>query len=125
MSIAKRLAMRIFGCGKDKVWLDPQKLKEISQAKTGVEIRNLISKGYIVRKWNPSEKLPRYYDHVYKFQKKHTSFQNIRNPTPKGFPDHYGYWKQRSALRKLAKDDKTVSENISSEKTDHLPSNAL
>jgi|SRR3989338_8005762 len=45
----RRLAADIMKCGSDKIWMDPAKLNEISQAITRADIRRLVQKGYIKR----------------------------------------------------------------------------
>ncbi|TRX91958.1 hypothetical protein FHL15_007055 [Xylaria flabelliformis] len=46
----KRLASAVIGCGKRKVWLDPNEVSEISNANSRQTIRKLVSDGLIIRK---------------------------------------------------------------------------
>lgn len=46
----KRLAADIMSCGKNKVWLDPNELSEISNANSRQTIRKLMSDGLIIKK---------------------------------------------------------------------------
>ncbi|KAI1749569.1 ribosomal protein L19/L19e domain-containing protein [Xylaria castorea] len=46
----KRLAASVIGCGKRKVWLDPNEVSEISNANSRQTIRKLVSDGLIIRK---------------------------------------------------------------------------
>jgi len=46
----KRLAASVIGCGKRKVWLDPNEMNEISNANSRQTIRKLVSDGLIIRK---------------------------------------------------------------------------
>ncbi|GBB86859.1 hypothetical protein RclHR1_01330013 [Rhizophagus clarus] len=46
----KRLASNVLGCGKRKVWLDPNEVSEISNANSRQDIRKLIKDGLIIRK---------------------------------------------------------------------------
>ncbi|KAF4342709.1 translational activator GCN1 [Fusarium beomiforme] len=46
----KRLASSVIGCGKRKIWLDPNEQSEISNANSRQTIRKLISDGLIIRK---------------------------------------------------------------------------
>ncbi|KAI1811391.1 60S ribosomal protein L19 [Poronia punctata] len=46
----KRLAASVIGCGKRKVWLDPNEISEISNANSRQTIRKLVSDGLIIRK---------------------------------------------------------------------------
>jgi large subunit ribosomal protein L19e len=47
LRLQKKLAAKVLKVGKDKVWLDPTKIKEIKEAITKADIRRLILKGYI------------------------------------------------------------------------------
>ncbi|CAG8466345.1 7884_t:CDS:2, partial [Funneliformis mosseae] len=46
----KRLASSVLGCGKRKVWLDPNEVNEISNANSRQDIRKLIKDGLIIKK---------------------------------------------------------------------------
>lgn len=46
----KRLASAVAGCGKRKIWLDPNEVNEISNANSRATVRKLISDGLIIRK---------------------------------------------------------------------------
>ncbi|CAB4420192.1 unnamed protein product [Rhizophagus irregularis] len=46
----KRLASSVLGCGKRKVWLDPNEVSEISNANSRQDVRKLIKDGLIIRK---------------------------------------------------------------------------
>ncbi|RLJ03394.1 MAG: 50S ribosomal protein L19e [Candidatus Aenigmatarchaeota archaeon] len=46
----RRMAAEILKCGHDKVWMDPSRLEDISQAITKEDIRNLIREGAITKK---------------------------------------------------------------------------
>jgi large subunit ribosomal protein L19e len=46
----KRLASTVLGCGKRKVWLDPNEQTEISNANSRQNIRKLYADGLIVKK---------------------------------------------------------------------------
>ncbi|KAJ5088078.1 hypothetical protein N7456_011694 [Penicillium angulare] len=46
----KRLAASVVGCGKRKIWLDPNEMNEISNANSRQTIRKLVSDGLIIRK---------------------------------------------------------------------------
>ncbi|TKA23132.1 hypothetical protein B0A50_07162 [Salinomyces thailandicus] len=46
----KRLAASVAGCGKRKVWLDPNEVNEISNANSRQTVRKLISDGLIIKK---------------------------------------------------------------------------
>ncbi|KAJ9156654.1 Ribosomal protein L19 [Pleurostoma richardsiae] len=46
----KRLAADVLSCGKNKIWLDPNEVNEISNANSRQTIRKLVSDGLIIRK---------------------------------------------------------------------------
>src|SRR5271163_1116725 len=46
----KRLAASVVGCGKRKIWLDPNEVNEISNANSRQTIRKLVSDGLIIHK---------------------------------------------------------------------------
>ena len=46
----KRLAASVVGCGKRKIWLDPNEMSEISNANSRQTIRKLVKDGLIIRK---------------------------------------------------------------------------
>jgi len=50
LKLQKRLASSVLGCGKKKVWLDPNEINEISMANSRKSIRKLVSDGFIIRK---------------------------------------------------------------------------
>ncbi|WNY24048.1 hypothetical protein MmiHf6_13730 [Methanimicrococcus hongohii] len=46
----RRMASQVLDCGSDRVWLDPARMEEISQAITREDIRGLIADGAIKAK---------------------------------------------------------------------------
>ena len=50
MKLQKRLAASVLKCGKNKVWLDPNEVAEISLANSRANIRKLIRNGLVFRK---------------------------------------------------------------------------
>ena len=46
----KRLASSVLGCGKRRIWLDPNEISEISNANSRQTIRKLFDDGLIIRK---------------------------------------------------------------------------
>ena len=47
VSSQKQIASKILKCGKNRVWINPRKVKEVEGAITTDDVRNLISQGYI------------------------------------------------------------------------------
>ncbi len=47
VSFQRRLAAEVLGVGVHRVWVDPNHIKEVAQAMTKDDIRELIKKGYI------------------------------------------------------------------------------
>jgi len=52
LRLQKRLAASVLGCGKRKVWLDPNEVNEIANANSRQNFRKLIKDGYVIRKPN-------------------------------------------------------------------------
>ncbi|WKY17108.1 hypothetical protein Q1695_001601 [Nippostrongylus brasiliensis] len=50
LRLQKRLAASVLKCGKNKIWLDPNEVSEISNANSRHNIRRLIKDGLIIRK---------------------------------------------------------------------------
>jgi large subunit ribosomal protein L19e len=50
LKLQARLASDILGCGRGRVWLDPNEAGDISQANSRKSIRKLIKEGYIFKK---------------------------------------------------------------------------
>jgi len=50
LKLQKRLAASVLGCGKKKVWLDPNEINEISMANSRKNIRKLVKDGFVIRK---------------------------------------------------------------------------
>jgi len=43
----RRLAAAVLGCGKNRVWINPEKLSDVQNAMSREDIRNLIGEGVI------------------------------------------------------------------------------
>lgn len=50
LKLQKLLAASVLKCGKGKVWLDPNKVNEISMANSRQNIRKLVKDGFVIRK---------------------------------------------------------------------------
>lgn len=50
LRLQKRLAASVLGCGKNKIWLDPNEINEISLANSRQNIRKLADDGFIIKK---------------------------------------------------------------------------
>eukprot|EP01122_Echinamoeba_exundans_P004743 TRINITY_DN14986_c1_g1_i1.p1 TRINITY_DN14986_c1_g1~~TRINITY_DN14986_c1_g1_i1.p1 ORF type:complete len:247 (+),score=102.49 TRINITY_DN14986_c1_g1_i1:65-805(+) len=50
LRLQKRLAASVLKCGKNKVWLDPNEINEISMANSRQNIRKLVKDGLVIRK---------------------------------------------------------------------------
>lgn len=57
-NLQRRLAAKILKVGQTKVWMDPSKVKDISQAITRADVRRLILKNY-VKKLSSKVKMPK------------------------------------------------------------------
>lgn len=49
LKLQKRLAASVLGCGKRKVWLDPNEISEIKNANSRQNFRKLIKDGYVMK----------------------------------------------------------------------------
>jgi len=47
LSLQKRLASEILSVGKDRIWIDPNKIQDVSKALSRSDILDLIDKGII------------------------------------------------------------------------------
>jgi len=50
LKLQARLAMDILGCGRKRVWLDPNEAQEIANATSRKSVRKLIKKGWVMKK---------------------------------------------------------------------------
>lgn len=50
LRLQKRLASSVLKCGRNKVWLDPNEVSEISNANSRQAVRRLIKDGLVIRK---------------------------------------------------------------------------
>jgi len=50
LKLQKRLAADILGCGKGRVWIDPNEINEVHMANSRANVRKLIKDGIIIRK---------------------------------------------------------------------------
>ncbi len=48
-SVQRRIAAKILKCGANRVWIDPQKLKDVSEAITRDDVRKLIKSGAVIK----------------------------------------------------------------------------
>ena len=50
LKLQARLAMDILGCGRKRVWLDPNEAQEIANATSRKAVRKLVKKGWVMKK---------------------------------------------------------------------------
>jgi len=50
LKLQKRLAASVLGCGKRKVWIDPNETSEVTMANSRQNIRKLVKDGFIIKK---------------------------------------------------------------------------
>ena len=50
LKLQARLAMDILGCGRKRVWLDPNEAQEIANATSRKSVRKLVKKGWVMKK---------------------------------------------------------------------------
>jgi large subunit ribosomal protein L19e len=49
LRLQKRLAASIMGCGKRRIWLDPNEISEISNANSRANVKKLIKNNVIIK----------------------------------------------------------------------------
>jgi len=52
LKVQKRLAASVLGCGRKKVWMDPNEINELSLANSRKHIRKLVKDGFIIKRLN-------------------------------------------------------------------------
>ncbi|RKO95564.1 ribosomal protein L19/L19e, partial [Caulochytrium protostelioides] len=50
LTFQKRIAASVLGCGKRKVWLDPNEMPQVATAKSRADVRKFIKTGLITKK---------------------------------------------------------------------------
>jgi large subunit ribosomal protein L19e len=113
LSAQKRMAADVLDCGKNKVWLDPDRQGDIADAITREEVRELVDEGVIQAEEPDGNSRGRARERQEKRSYGHQKGQGSRKGTAGGRENEKEQWKssiraQRRKLREL-RDDGTLS----------------
>jgi len=93
LKLQKRLAANVLKCGKNRTWLDPNEINEITMANSRQNIRKLIKNGLIIKKPTATHSRSRVRERmVAKRLGRHTGFgkrrgtREARTPTSTFYP---------------------------------------
>ena len=98
----KALAAKVLGCGKRKIWLDPNETTEISNANSRQNIRKLFADGLIVRK--PTVMHSRFRvreNHAAKRKGRHTGTGKRKGTAEARMPSSVVWMRRQRVLRRL------------------------
>jgi len=102
MGLQKRLAATVLGCGKRKVWLDPNEASEIKNANSRANMRKLVKDGYVIRKPNAIHSRARTNERLAAKRKgRHTGFGKRRGTREARFPSKVIWVRRMRVLRRL------------------------
>ncbi|OZJ04397.1 hypothetical protein BZG36_02416 [Bifiguratus adelaidae] len=100
----KRLAASVLGCGKRKIWLDPNEASEISNANSRQNIRKLVKDGLIIRKPQISQSRFRVRERAAaKRVGRHTGFGKRKGTADARMPQQVLWMRRMRVLRRLLK----------------------
>ncbi|CAD2098815.1 60S ribosomal protein L19, putative [Plasmodium vinckei] len=104
LKLQKRLAASVLKCGKNKIWMDPNEINEISLANSRFSIRKLYKEGLILKK--PPKVYSRARVRLYKLAKRKGRHMGIgkRRGTKNARTNTKTLWiKRQRVLRRLLK----------------------
>ena len=102
LKLQKRLAASVLGCGKRKVWLDPNESNEIHSANSRKNFRKLIKDGYVIRKPNAIHSRFRVNTtHAAKRKGRHTGYGKRKGTREARFPSKIIWMRRMRVLRRL------------------------
>ncbi|CAG9478000.1 60S ribosomal protein L19, putative [Plasmodium vivax] len=104
LKLQKRLAASVLKCGKNKIWMDPNEISEISLANSRFSIRKLYKEGLILKK--PQKVHSRARVRLYKLAKRKGRHMGIgkRRGTKNARTNQKTLWiKRQRVLRRLLK----------------------
>jgi len=102
LKLQKRLAASVLGCGKRKVWLDPNETNEIHNANSRKNFRKLIKDGYVIRKPNAIHSRFRVNErHEAKRKGRHTGYGKRKGTREARFPSKIIWMRRMRVLRRL------------------------
>lgn len=104
LKLQKRLSASVLGCGRRKVWLDPNEINEIHNANSRSNIRKLIKDGYIICKPNAIHSRFRVNRRALaKSKGRHTGYGKRRGTREARFPTKIMWIRRMRVLRRLLK----------------------
>lgn len=102
LKFQKRLAASVLGCGKKKVWLDPNETGEISQANSRQNIRKLVKDCLITKKHNVIHSKARHQRHMAaKAKGRHTGYGRRKGTMNARMPFKVLWMRRQRVLRRL------------------------
>ncbi|ODV90709.1 hypothetical protein CANCADRAFT_2438 [Tortispora caseinolytica NRRL Y-17796] len=102
MRTQKRLAAAVLGCGKRKIWLDPNETTEIGSANSRQTIRKLFANGLIIRKPPTVHSKSRTRAlHEAKRAGRHTGFGKRKGTANARMPEQVVWMRRQRVLRRL------------------------
>jgi len=102
LKLQKRLAASVLGCGKRKVWLDPNEVNEIHNANSRQNFRKLIKDGYVIKKPAAIHSRARVNKRLAaKRLGRHTGFGKRRGTRDARFPSKVIWLRRMRVLRRL------------------------
>lgn len=107
----RKLAAKILKCGKNRVWINPNNLEEISKAITKYDIRELIAEGLIKKKRKKGTSRGKWRDRMKKRKKGRGKGHGSRKGKMGARKSKKRKWMERirairDELKKLKKEDK-------------------
>lgn len=98
----KSLAAKVLGCGKRKIWLDPNESTEISNANSRQNIRKLYADGLIVKKPTVMHSRFRVREtHAAKRKGRHTGHGKRKGTAEARMPSTVVWMRRQRVLRRL------------------------
>lgn len=102
MRTQKRLAASVLGCGKRKVWLDPNETTEIGNASSRKSIRKLVNNGLVIRKPNIVHSRARTRERLAAKRKgRHTGIGKRKGTAEARMPSSVVWMRRQRVLRRL------------------------
>jgi len=104
LKLQKRLAASILGCGKNKVWVDPNEISVVGMSTTRKTVRKLVTDGYVLRKPQKIHSRARARRHLLAKRKgRHTGTGKRRGTKNARFPPKLHWIRRVRVLRRLLK----------------------